>query len=760
MFRTLIIACFLLGCWWSPGQSQAQPVGSWTDHLPYSQAIQVIESPDKIWCATALSVYSIDKSENSLDRWSKVNGLSETGVRCMASLPGTTLLIIAYQNSNVDLLQDGTIHNISAIKNSSIAGNKSINNIFTRDNLAYLSAGFGIVVIDCTKGEVKDTYIIGSGGSSIPVFQTSYSNNYLFAATSEGLKRCSLTSSNPADYRNWELMSGQQGLPSGQAAQVISLNNQVLALIRDSIFLQNGNSWSYFFSNGKSINNISVSNNRILICQQSAPAAVLSITPAGILERTLQNPVFIRYPRQALQAGNDWWIADSLNGLSRFDGTTYLSYVPNAPYALSKGDLTVSNNSVIATAGEITGNWQATGNRNGFSILSDNSWKNFTTASLPALDSLPDLVVAVRDPVNNDAWLASFGGGLINLKGNSATVYKQGTVFQQSGSYQVAGIAFDSKQQLWVTNFGGSPSLHVRKTDGSWRSFTVPFPLQNNAIGSILVDDYDQLWIQAPLSQGLLVYNPGPSVDNPSDDQWKWMRTGTGNGNLPDNNVSSIVKDKNGLIWVGTRQGIGVISCAQDLFGSNACEAILPVVQQDNFAGYLFRDEQVQCMAVDGANRKWVGTKNGVWLISPDGDKTLERFTESNSPLPDNDVRKIGIDGSTGTVYFATARGIVSWKGTATNGTESNQDVLVFPNPVPPGYSGTIAIRGVVNNAIVRITETDGRLVYETKALGGQAIWNGKNYKGQTIASGVYLVFVSTDDKKEKMVTKIVFIRK
>jgi hypothetical protein len=86
--------------------------------------------------------------------------------------------------------------------------------------------------------------------------------------------------------------------------------------------------------------------------------------------------------------------------------------------------------------------------------------------------------------------------------------------------------------------------------------------------------------------------------------------------------------------------------------------------------------------------------------------------------------------------------------------------VLVFPNPVPPGYNGSIAIRGVANNAIVKIAEMDGRLVYQTRALGGQAIWNGKDYKGRTISTGVYLVLVSDDARQENLVTKIVFINK
>jgi hypothetical protein len=211
---------------------------------------------------------------------------------------------------------------------------------------------------------------------------------------------------------------------------------------------------------------------------------------------------------------------------------------------------------------------------------------------------------------------------------------------------------------------------------------------------------------------------------------------------------------------VGTTDGIGVIQCSQDVFNALGCQAILPIVPQGNFAGYLFKGQEVRSLAVDGADRKWVATKNGVWLTSADGEKVIGRFTEDNSPLLSNDVKKIAIDGKTGEVYFATLKGICSFRSTATEGGETNSEILVFPNPVPPGYSGTIGIRGLVNNAIIKITELDGRLVYQTRALGGQAVWDGRNYKGQKISSGIYLVLVSDGGRTEKAAAKIVFISK
>ena len=147
-------------------------------------------------------------------------------------------------------------------------------------------------------------------------------------------------------------------------------------------------------------------------------------------------------------------------------------------------------------------------------------------------------------------------------------------------------------------------------------------------------------------------------------------------------------------------------------------------------------------------------------MLSSTGEKVIYQFTEENSPLLSNEVNKVTIDGKTGEVYFATAKGICSFRSTATEGGEKNENVLVFPNPVPPGYTGNISIRGVVANAIVKITELDGRLVYQTRALGGQAIWDGRDYKGRKISTGVYLVLVSNDERNEKTAAKIVFINK
>jgi hypothetical protein len=177
------------------------------------------------------------------------------------------------------------------------------------------------------------------------------------------------------------------------------------------------------------------------------------------------------------------------------------------------------------------------------------------------------------------------------------------------------------------------------------------------------------------------------------------------------------------------------------------------------YTQYLLESESVTAIAVDGANRKWIGTERaGVFLLSPDGTEEILHFTSENSPLYSDFVIDIEINGETGEVFFGTQGGIISYKSTATNPNPTNTDVVAYPNPVREGYSGTIAIKGLVGNADVKITDISGTLIYSTRAEGGQAVWDGRNFDGRKAQTGVYLIFSGDDEGKENLVTKILFI--
>ena len=750
------------------GQSQQplQAIGMWREHLPYNSAISVTTGNNKVYCATPYSLFSVDLGNKSIERMSRVTGLNETGISQVAYDAANEKLFIAYSNSNIDILQGASIINIPDIKRDNRTGDKTIYSIYSLSGNYFLSTGLGVIVIDGQRNEVKDTWMIGSGGNPGKVNGFTSDPQFYYAATDEGLKKIARNASNPANYANWQLISGTNGLPAGACQHVFTLGSVVIVQHNDELWLQTGSTWTRFYTDGWQINSSNNTANKIQLCEQGSGGAsrVVVLNADGSQAAVYAQPGIISFPRQAISINNETWVADQFGGLSHFGGTSFEQYKPNSPESVASGEMTVFNNVFYATAGEVNDAWNYQHNGNGIFLLREGSWKNINRFNTPQLDTLLDFISITVDPRDETFWAGSYGGGLLHSKtGNTLEIFKQGFIgaaIGDPGSYRVSGLCFDGSNNLWIANYGSSQPLKLRKADGSWQSFSIPFFLNENAVGQIINGENDYKWIVSPKGNGLLCYDAGSSLDNTGDDHWKLFRAGAGNGNLPTNDVYCAASDKNGYVWVGTGDGIAVIQCPADIFTGTGCEAMLPVVMQGGFANYLFKGQVVRAIAVDGADRKWVATKSGVWLISADGEEIIYQFTETNSPILNNDVKKIAIDDRTGEVFFATLKGICSYRSTATSGNEIKQTVRVFPNPVPPGFAGTIAIQGVVNNAIVKITELDGRLVYQCRALGGQAVWDGRDYKGRKISSGVYLILVSDDEKKEKLAGKIIFVGK
>lgn len=742
--------------------AQQVPIGHWREHLPYLQAKAVVSGNGKVFCATGYNMFSVTADDHDITRYTKLNGLHDAGISAIGTGSDGETVLIAYRNGNLDLLKNGQVINLPDILRKNIQGDKVIYHIFFHQGMAWLSTGFGIVIVNTDKEEIADTYIIGSSGQYVAIYGLTTDGSYVYAATAEGVKKAPLTGANLANYRNWTPL--MQGLQNSAVQDIVYLPDRLICRQADSLFILEQEHWQPWYADGRHINSISVSGEQLLVCEQqygTANARVLNLQPDASIAAILQSDL-VRAPLQAAGQNNATWIADEQRGLILYDGNDFSSLTPNAPAGIVAGNLLFVNGNLWATAGAVTGNWAAAGNRDGYFVFEHEEWRNFNYTTQPYLDTLRDLLPLAADPATGTRYIGSFSNGLLALDANGghATIGQPtlpGPVDQPQAT-RVSGLAMDASGNLWLTSYGADRNVLVKKPDNTWLSFRIPYSLNYNAVGDILVDDHNQPWIISPRGNGLLVFNHGNSLENTADDHWMLYRTGN-QGNLPSNDVRCLAKDKDGWIWVGTTRGVAIFSCGQDVF-STGCNAYLPIVQQDNFAGYLFRDEQVNTIAVDGANQKWVGTQNGVWLINSTGEKILAHFSTDNSPLPDNAVSKIAIHPVTGEVFFATGLGLVSFRGNATEGmAEMREDsVLVFPNPVPPGYGGTIAIRGLVQNARVKITDISGRLVFETRAQGGQAVWSGKDYTGHRPQSGVYLIFATDDNGTEKLVTKIAFI--
>ena len=749
-------------------------IGQWRDHLSYKKGISITQSTDMVYCATESGMYALHKSDYSLDRLSKISGLSDVGVNTIRYNDYNKTLLIAYKNANIDLVVNNTVYNISDIKRKFITGKKTINNIHFRNELAYLACGFGIIVFDTDKKEIKDTYYIGANSSFINVRDFSSDANFLYASTDSGVYQASLSASNLADYNSWKKFSG---IPKGIYNSIAVLNGVVFTNLsmnltsslsnQDTIYAYNGTNWYQPFANSAYDNAVlkkmEVYNNELVV---AFAYNVDFFNTSGT--RTKRLALGAIQPRQAivdLANPKSTWIADHAHGITFnhdvFGKTEY--FHPNGPNESKVYAMSVSAGDLVVAPGDRGATWIGTYNSAEAYTFSNENWTSITNTTVSALDSVRDIVSIAIDPINKEhVYLGSLGVGLIEIDNASDTVWNtKNSALQSRGDASfywvgIFGMAYDQERNLWMTNCYANNPLVVKKADGTWQSFNFSsLGVTTPTIGQILITQSNQKWMVLPRGGGILVFNENKTWGTGDDSSIK-LTAGAGKGNLPSNEVECIAEDHDGEIWVGTDKGIAVFYCADQVFSSSGCEAQQIYIEQDGHTQLLLETEVISTIVIDGANRKWIGTQNsGVYLMSGDGTEQIQHFTMDNSPLLSNEIRSIAINPKTGEVFFGTSEGIISYRSDAIEGLEEYTDVYVFPNPVKPDYDGPIAITGLIENANVKITDISGGLVYETKSLGGQAIWYGKNFKGEKARSGVYMVFCANEDGSKTFITKI-----
>ncbi len=728
MFRPCLILFLILVS--NDLRSQSIPIGQWREHFPTRQAVAVAANGNEIFCATAQGLFSLSADEHAVTRYGKSTGLHDAGISAMAWHEGLQTLVLAYRNGNIDLVSNGRVTNIPDVLQHPGNPDKAATSILISGDRALLPLPTGIIVTDLRRREIADTWTPG-----YPVLSATIYGTEIFASTSHGIYRASISASNLADPGSWKILPS---LPA--TAQQLVASDYLVARVKDTLFRFTGNAWQKWVFGRGAITFLQSSGNALFM---GLPGAVVRISD----EETTLTSALLPSPSGAVPTTNGIWIADRQNGLIFYQDNIFTALTPDAPAGPASGALLPHGGALWAASGTVSDNWQPSGAVFPVSVFREGEWVQQGKA-------VPDVISLSAG--NGNVYAGSFGGGVFTFRDGAPVVQEK-----PLGRERIGGVAADQNGHLWATAFGATQQqLLVKNKSGNWNGFTVPYFLPYNAVSQILIDDFDQKWMAAPLGGGVIVMDHGTNADDPRDDRWKQLQSGAGRGNLPSSQVYCLAKDRDGWIWIGTARGIGVYQCAQDIFSANACETWLPVVRTDAFAGYLFQNEQVLSIAVDGANRKWVGTRNGAWLTSADGSRILRHFHTGNSPLPDNTVQRIAIDPVTGEVFFGTGNGLVSWRGEATEGSETQgAEVLVFPNPVPSGYNGTIAVRGLVRDAYVKITDVSGKLVFQTRAQGGQAVWNGRDYTGFRPQSGVYLVLASDAAGKEKIVSKLVFIR-
>lgn len=393
-----------------------------------------------------------------------------------------------------------------------------------------------------------------------------------------------------------------------------------------------------------------------------------------------------------------------------------------------------------------------------------NGWLNIPYSDLSEAKALSRITV---NPNNeNQVFFSSYYSGLLKVENDQVTTLYNTTntgsdglqtiVGQVPDDVRINGAAFDKTGNLWVTNSVVRKGLKVLKSSGQWQSYdmqNVYAVLGKLRFGRMVIDKNGTKWM-GTWRDGVIGFNE--SLNN----RFRVISNASEGGNLPSFDARAVAVDNRNQLWIGTLAGLRVLSNV-DSFGSDETLRTNPIIIiEDNLAQELLYEQSISDIFVDGANNKWIGTiDSGVFYVSSDGQKTIHHFTTSNSPLPSNTINDIDINGTTGEVFFATSKGLVSFKGTSTTAQGDLSNVYVYPNPVRPEFTGTVKISGLLDKANVKISDIEGNLVHEAIAEGGTIEWDTTAFGKYKVASGVYMIFISSQDGAETKVKKVMIIR-
>jgi ligand-binding sensor domain-containing protein len=715
--------------------AQEIPLGTWRAHISYRSVISLSVTPEKIFAANASGILILDRADESFETYDKVNGgISNVGITNIAYDASSQQLIVTYDNGKFDLIKNNTLKTFDPTANAQIAGSKKINHIITHQSLAYLSTDYGVVLIDLVRGEVKETWRdLGETGETLRIVQATINGDSIFLATANGILAGDLDD-NLLDFNAWRRFDN--GVMNTTVESITTFNNQVYAAIDGSgLYVYNNGVWTISgFLPGLAYTALSSTPDHLFVTE-SSNIWQLNITNdlLQIADDKIVQPTIV-----SEDTNGTLWIGDNENGLLSNEQGTFNRYLPNGPSTNDPFRLKYAFGKIYLLPGGYSSTFQPLRKPGIVNTFSNGLWEQTTST----VTDLVDIAVSV----SGDVYTASFGLGVERKSTDQSVVrYNPGnsTLVNTNppGDFTTISAIENSRDGIWVANYGTPTSLHLKNNDDTWEDFSFAASAARYPL-DLVVDYLGQVWMVLNPSQGggIQVFDRVSNTDH-------YLTDVNNAGELPSKLVRSIAVDRDGMVWVGTDLGVCYFFAADQ-------DGIRPIFENR----FLLRDDRVTAIAVDGGNRKWMGTERGVWLFDPTGEKLIYNFTTDNSPLLSNVIRDIEIQSETGEVFIATQRGLVSFRADATESNSRFGQIKIFPNPVVSTFTGSVGISGLATDAAVKITDISGKLIWQTKANGGTASWNVKDYNGRRASTGVYIVYSATADGSEHAVGKIAVV--
>lgn len=748
----------------------------WEDLFSYNNVKKIISDENKLYALTDNAVFTYNFKTSETTKISSVNGLSGGETSAIYYNETFKRLVIGYESGLIEVINsNGEITFSPDIVNFNQLGVKRINAIYEHNNKLYLATPFAIVVYDIEKLEFGDTYFIGAGSSSVNINEITVYNNIIYAATANGIYTANIQNSNLIDATHWNLQF------AGNFQKIVHFKNTIYASSGNNLHQISGNSITPVLSFSEGIKNVQTSSENILI-SLAKKAIIYNASLTKIAEKTT-TANFNFSLNTATMFNNTILLGTKEFGvlLGSVASQDYQEIHPEGPLENSTFSISAYNNNLWVVYGGYDGAYTPLGRRKGYSHFNGKNWIN---SSPQISNQLPDLLhISIDKTKENRVFISAAGdtdrantmltGGLLEVENDQIkTFYNQlnspledirANSPSPAVTIRISGTAFDADGNLWITNFGVEKRIKKLSPTGQWTGYDIT-EIYSGGLGmnELVVDNSNTKWIGTR--------NGGVYIFNENGNKKRALTTEVNKGNLPNQNVRTVAVDKNNRIWLGTLTGMVVYNNASNIFNEDIYNAEPIIIIDDGTPQKLLGDQTINSISVDGANNKWFGTENsGVLYTNPNGQKTLANFNTNNSPLPSNKITKIAVDNTTGKVYFATDKGIVAYNSKVAPFGEELGEVYAYPNPALQKHS-TITIDGrngkhLPKGTNIKILDVSGNLVYETNIVegeqvqGGKAVWNKRNLAGKIVASGVYIVLLSTEDGTETSTTKIAIIR-